>query len=96
MVMLIKLSIKKKKVDKTKEDVRVFTVDLRSILIRPKSYVSLFTNKAKLIVHNFTILDIQSLDGYCFLWHETNAGLTPNTFAIIIFKTKFFETYIIP
>lgn len=54
-----------KEVDKKNEDVRVFTIELQSVLMSPKSNVSALCNKTKLIVHNY--MDIQSLDGYCLL-----------------------------
>ncbi|KAJ8895760.1 hypothetical protein PR048_001098 [Dryococelus australis] len=41
-------------------------------------------NKTKLAVHNFTIFDLKSHDGYSFLWNETEGGLTANEFSTII------------
>lgn len=40
--------------------------------------------KTKLIVHNFTIFDLRTKDGYCFLWDESEGLLSANEFASII------------
>lgn len=62
----------------------VFTMDLQSVLLCPKSTVSSLYYKTKLIVHNFTIYDIKRQQGYCYLWNESEGGLTSNEFTSII------------
>lgn len=62
----------------------VFTIDLQSVLLCPKSNVSSLYYKTKLIVHNFTIYDIKRQKGYCYLWNESEGGLTSNEFTSII------------
>ncbi|CAH1170722.1 unnamed protein product [Phaedon cochleariae] len=62
----------------------VFTVDLQSVLMAPMTNASAMYYKSKLVVHNFTIFDLKSLDGYCFLWHEGEGSLTANEFASIM------------
>lgn len=62
----------------------VFTMDLQSVLLCPKSNVSSLYYKTKLIVHNFTIYDIKRQKGYCFLWNETEGRVTANEFSSII------------
>lgn len=62
----------------------VFTMDLQSVLLCPKSNVSSLYYKTKLIVHNFTIYDIKRQKGFCFLWNESEGGLTSNEFTSII------------
>lgn len=47
-----------------------------------------------LIVHNFTIFDLHTKNGYCFLWHEGEGELTANCFSSIV--GKFLCTEIIP
>lgn len=51
--------------DKQTQD-DVFTMDLQSVLLCP----------TKLIVHNFTIYDIKRQKGFCYLWNESEGGLT--------------------
>lgn len=62
----------------------VFTVDLQSVLMAPMTKASAMYYKSKLVVHNFTIFDLKSLDGHCFLWHEGEGSLTANEFASIL------------
>lgn len=91
------LSLEKKEVhDQMKQEARlekendnlsmdeVFTMDLQSVLLCPKSNVSSLYYKTKLIVHNFTLYDLKRKIGYCFLWNETGGGLAANEFSSII------------
>jgi len=79
-----------KEIDKESVN-EVFTMDLQSVLLCPKSNVSSQYYKTKLIVHNFTIYDLKRKKGYCFLWNEAEGGLTSNEFSTIIihFLQKF-------
>lgn len=54
-----------KETDKESEN-EVFTMDLQSALLCPKSNVSSQYYKTKLIVHNFTVYDLKRKNGYCF------------------------------
>nr|CAH7748643.1 unnamed protein product [Callosobruchus chinensis] len=67
------------------DNCNVYTMDMQSVLLCPKSNVSLLYYKTKLIVHNFTIFNLKTKDGYCYLWHEGHGGLTANTFASILY-----------
>jgi len=71
----------------------VFTMDLQSVLLCPKSNVSSLYYTTKLIVHNFTLYDLKRKIGYCFLWNETEGGLTANEFSSII--VYFLQKYVI-
>lgn len=82
-----------KQKDKESAD-KVFTMDLQSVLLCPKSNVSALYYKTKLIVHNFTIFDLHTKDGYCFIWHEGEGELKANCFASII--CNFLSTKILP
>ncbi|KAB0793756.1 hypothetical protein PPYR_13376 [Photinus pyralis] len=73
---------------------RVFTMDLQSVLLCPRSNVSALYYRTKLIVHNFTIFDMHSKDGYCYLWHEGEGELGANCFASII--SNFLINEVIP
>lgn len=41
--------------------------------------------KTKLAVHKFTIFDIKTHSGYCFLWREIEGTVGANEFATIIY-----------
>lgn len=69
----------------------VLTMDLQCVLLCPKSNASALYYKTKLIVHNFTVYDIKRLEGYCFIWNETEGSVTANEFASII--TKFLDLF---
>lgn len=68
----------------TDPSVKVYAMDLQSVLLCPKSTVSAMYYKTKLIVHNFTIYNLKSKEGFCFLWNESEGGLTANEFSSII------------
>lgn len=70
--------------DKSAEDNKVFTMDMQSVLLCPKTNVSSQYFKTKLIVHNFTLFDLKTKQGYCYLWHEGEGGLSSNVFASIV------------
>lgn len=74
---------KEKDKDKGNED-NVFTMDMQSVLLSPKSNVSLMYYKMKLAVHNFTIFNLKTKDGMCYLWNETEGALTAQEFSSII------------
>lgn len=61
-------------------------MDLQSVLLSPKSNVSSMYYKTKLAVHNFTLYNLKSKDGYCFIWNETEGNLTAQEFSSIICK----------
>nr|CAI5820048.1 unnamed protein product [Callosobruchus analis] len=50
--------------------------------------------KMKLVVHNFILFNLKTQDGYCFLWHEAEGGLTANEFSSIL--CSFLENAVIP
>lgn len=55
--------------------VAVFTMDLQAVLLCPYLKAS-FYYKMKLKVHNFTINNLKTKEGFCFLWDESEGGLT--------------------
>nr|CAI5819548.1 unnamed protein product [Callosobruchus analis] len=72
----------------------VFTMDLEAVLLSPRSTVSKMSYKMKLVVHNFTLFNLKTQDGYCFLWHEAEGGLTASEFSSIL--CSFLESAVIP
>jgi len=63
---------------------RVLTMDLQQLLMCPKSFSSATYYKRKLSVHNFTMYDLHSREGYCYVWHEGEGGLDSDEFSTII------------
>lgn len=78
--------------DKNSADM-VFCMDLQSVLLSPKSNVSSLYFKTKLIVHNYTIFNMKTKDGFCFIWHEAAGGVTANEYASIL--SFFIENYVL-
>lgn len=72
-----------KNLDKQNEKYLLFTTDLQSLLLCPKSNVSIVYYKMKLSAHNFTVYNLQSRDGYFYLWNQTESGIFANEFAVI-------------
>lgn len=50
--------------------------------------------KTKSVVHNFTLFNLKTQDGYCFIWHEAEGGLTANEFSSVL--CSFLEDTVIP
>lgn len=59
-------------------------MDMQAVLLSPKSNTSALYFKMKLMVHNFTIFDMQGNVGYCFIWHEAAGGVTADNYTSII------------
>lgn len=72
-----------KELDKDTEQY-VFTMDLQSVLLCPKSQVSSLYYRTKLAVHNLTFFNLKTKDVSCYVWHEAEGGLTANEFTSII------------
>lgn len=63
----------------------VYTVDLQSLLLCPKSNASALYYRRKLSVHNLCFYDLKTHDGFCYLWNESEGELTANEFASIMY-----------
>ncbi|CAG9827718.1 unnamed protein product [Diabrotica balteata] len=66
----------------------VFTMDLQSVLLCPKSNAGSLYFKTKLIVHNFTVYDLKTKAGYCNIWHEGEGGLNQTVASNVNVKQK--------
>lgn len=64
----------------------VFTMDVQAVVVCPRTKASASYYKTKLAIHNFTVYNMKSEDGYCFIWDETEADLSANVFATLIVK----------
>lgn len=64
-------------------EIKTFTLDLQAVLLAPKNNVSTMYYKTKLAVHNMTFFDLQTKDGFCFIWNETEGNLSADEFSSI-------------
>lgn len=74
----------KKDLDKANPKNVTFTMDLQALLLCPKSNVLALYYKMKLSVHNCTIFNINTNEGFCYVWYECEGGVSSNEFATII------------
>lgn len=74
----------KKENDKNQKDVTVFAVDVQALLSAPESNVSSLNYKSKLNVHNFCAFNLRTKEAYCFLWNETEGGVSAEEFASVV------------
>ncbi|XP_066970858.1 uncharacterized protein [Macrobrachium rosenbergii] len=70
----------------------VWTMDLQAVLLCPKTMASTMNYKTKLQVHNFTLYDLKSKKGYCYIWNETEGDLKSEIFSHL--QYHHFETII--
>ncbi|XP_052215260.1 uncharacterized protein LOC127833824 isoform X1 [Dreissena polymorpha] len=74
-----KIKSRQSKVDdkekaKTDHDLCVACFDLEQVLLTPHSNESCLYYKRKLSSFNFTIYDLCTKDGYCYIWNEVISG----------------------
>lgn len=63
----------------------VCTFDLEATIPLPNGNISTFFYKSKLNIYNFTLFDLNSMQGNCFLWHEALAKRGANEIATCIY-----------
>lgn len=81
------LSRKEKENDKNSDgNTKVIVYDLQAVLPCPTGHASSFYYVSKLNVLNFTLYDIKTLEGTCYLWHEGEAQRGANEIGSYIFK----------
>ena len=64
----------------------VWTFDTQAVLICPKANASALYYKTKLQVHNLSFYNLQSHDGYCYVWDETEGNLSAEMFTHIQYQ----------
>ena len=64
----------------------VYSMDVQAVMICPKTKASAGYYKTKLAIHNFTLYNEKTGDGFCNVWDETEADLSANVFATMIIK----------
>ncbi|CAH1115600.1 unnamed protein product [Psylliodes chrysocephalus] len=58
--------------------------------IEPKNLMLVLFTIKQSFMHNLTIMDIQSLDGYCFIWYESHAEVQHICYYYLQLKKYFF------
>ena len=65
------------------EKMSVWTMDMQAVLLCPKTKASSLYYKTKLQVHNFTLYNLGTKDGYCYAWDEAEGNLNSEVFSHI-------------
>lgn len=76
--------MKQKDKEEAGEKTLVACMDLQGLLLRPALQAPARYYQTKLSVHNLTIFDMASHDATHYLWHEGEAGLPADEFALCI------------
>lgn len=74
------------------EEKSVWTMDLQAVLLCPKTKASALYYKTKLQVHNFTLYNLKTKEGYCYIWEEPEGDLSSEVFASL--QYSHFDRYI--
>jgi hypothetical protein len=78
---------KSKENDKENSELQhVYTMDLEAVMVCPRMQASSLYFRMKLVVHNFTLYNVKTKDGHCFMWDESEAETNSNVFAMILCK----------
>ena len=95
-IYLKSTALKEKSEDKAhaliNSDVSVWTMDLQSVLLCPKSKANCMYYKTKLQVHNFTLFCFDTKEGHCFPWSEVDGDLSADVFAYL--QYNHFKAYL--
>ena len=67
-------------------ELSVWTMDLQAVLLCPKTKTSAMYYRTKLQVHNFTLFNLLTKEGYCYCWDETDGNLSSEMFAYLQFS----------
>ena len=62
---------------------------MQAVLLCPKSKASSLYYKTKLQVHNFTLNNLKTKEGYCYTWDETQGDVSSIVFAYL--QSKHFK-----
>ena len=69
----------------------VWTMDLQAVLLFPRTKASALYYKTKLQVHNFTLFDMKTKSGYCYVWEEVQGDLSSEVFFFTVFPLRTFS-----
>lgn len=63
------------------KSVSVWTMDVQAVLCCPQTKASALYYRTKLQVHNFTLYNLATKEGYCYPWEETEGELKMENFS---------------
>ncbi|KAM3602808.1 uncharacterized protein V6R79_011236 [Siganus canaliculatus] len=69
--------------DSANEEKSIWIMDLQAVLLCPNTQASSLYYRTKLQVHNFTLFNLRSQEGYCYLWDESEGDLCSEVFGHI-------------
>ncbi|ESO87091.1 hypothetical protein LOTGIDRAFT_154581 [Lottia gigantea] len=72
--------------------VSVWTMDTQGVLFCPNTTASALYYRTKLQVHNFTLHNMTTNNGYCYIWDELEGDLSSEVFTSIQFQH--FQTFL--
>ena len=72
--------------DSANNEKSVWTMDLQAVLLSPRTEASSMYYKTKLQIHNFTLFNLESKEGYCYTWDESEGGLKSEVFAHLQYR----------
>ena len=61
----------------------MWTMDLESVLMCPKTKASAMYYRAKLVVHNMTYFNLKTKEGFCYVFDESIADLSSQMFGYL-------------
>ena len=64
----------------------VWSMDMQAVLLCPRTKASSLCYKTKLQVHNFTVLNLNTKERYCYLWNETEGDLSSEVFSHLQYR----------
>lgn len=70
-----------KEAAKSEKGLLVLCMDVQRVLLAPFLQASALYYKTKLQVHNFSVYDLSSRDATCYVWNESEGGMTASEFA---------------
>ncbi|GFO28632.1 hypothetical protein PoB_005513700 [Plakobranchus ocellatus] len=68
------------------DSISLWTMDLQSVLLSPKTQASALYHKTKLALHNMTYFNLKSKEGFCYVYDETHGDLSGDIFASLHFN----------
>lgn len=72
--------------DSANNEKSVWPMDLQAVLLCPKTQASSLYYETKLQVHNFTLFNLRSKEGYCYIWNESEGNLSSEVFVHLQYR----------
>ncbi|KAK9745449.1 hypothetical protein QE152_g6956 [Popillia japonica] len=82
----VQLEKNKNKEEALHDQVYTFTMDTQAVKLCPMLNVNAFYYKTKLLIHNFTVYDLQSRKCVNYIWNESEGDLSASAFTMCLIK----------